>query len=241
MKKQISISRLSFLQKRYKEVLKPVEFGNLLHADPTPTKKYMDWIVVQYLSEHISIDSLCVKRVNAFLSFFNRDKVKNALNMPQRNIHFYKKFADLENLLVPMLGQEEFFSAKELKSKAHVGSFKNYKVYNLTTFEESRILGKNTPWCTSISEDEFDEYTESGKLLLFESCYNEDFRLLYHTATGEFNDQDGKELNRHSFFAANQDIYHCLNKKFSVSVKFMQQSIENDFISYIENHPDMYM
>jgi hypothetical protein len=243
MKKQLSISRLSFLQKRYKEVLKPVEFGNLLQADPSQNKKYMDWIAIQFLQESIDLNSLTIKKVNAFLSFYDRKKVKNALPRTQRDIHFFKTYQKLEETLVPMLGEEQFFTTKELKSKALLDEFKNFNAYNLTTFEESRILGKGTPWCTSINEDEFEEYTEKSKLIMFESKYDAKFRFLFDSKTLEFRDQGGKDLNLNLFFAANMDIHFYLNRKFR---GFLKKVVTNkvlvtySFESYIENHPEMY-
>lgn len=243
MKKQLSISRLTFLQKRYKEVLKPVEFGNLLQADPTKNKKYMDWIVVQYLQESINLESLTIKRVHSFLSFFNRPKVKNALTYKLRNIHSYKSFDLLETTLVPMLGQEAFFTTKEIKSKALLKEFKNYNIYNLTTFEESRILGKGTGWCTSINEDEFNEYTEKSKLILFESTFNTKFKFLLDTKTLEFKDQDSNTLNLAVFLSANPEIYHYLKQAFeirTVLIKTNKVINNSSFEAYIENHPLMY-
>ncbi len=243
MKKQISISRLSFLQKRYKEVLKPVEFGNLIQADPTQSKKYMDWIAIQFLQESIDLGALTIKKVNAFLSFYDRKKVKNALGVKFRDIHFFKTYQQFEDTLVPMLGEEQFFTIKEIKSKSLIESFRTYNAYNLTTFEESRILGKGTPWCTSINEEEFDDYTDRSKLIMFESKYDTKFRLLFDARTMEFKDQKGGDLNVNLFFAANMDIYYFLIKQFKALTKKVNTNkvLQTDtYEAYIENHPDMY-
>lgn len=243
MKKQLSISRLSFLQKRYKEVLKPVEFGNLLQADPTLNKKYMDWISIQFLQDSIDLNGLTIKKVNSFLSFYDRKKVKNALGYAQRDIHFFKTYQKLEEALIPMLGKEEFLTSKEIKSKALLSSFKNFNAYDLKTFEESRILGKRTPWCTSINEDEFDEYTQTSRLIIFESKYDSKFRFLFDIKSLEFKDQEGKDLNLNVFFEANMDIYHFLAKKLRLSLKRIVTNkvlTVDSYESYIENHPEMY-
>ena len=243
MKKQISISRLSFLQKRYKSVLKPNEFGNLLQADPTQNKKYMDWIAIQFLQESIDLDQLTIKKVNSFLSFYDRKKVKNGLPTKLRDIHFFKTYQNFEKTIVPMLGEEQFFTTKEIKSKSLLETFRSFNAYNLTTFEESRILGKGTSWCTSINEDEFEDYTKKSKLIMFESKYDLKFRFLFDTNTLEFKDQNGGDLNVNLFLTANIDIYYFLIKKFkgvTKKIKTNKMLQVNSYEAYIENHPDMY-
>ena len=203
----------------------------------------MDWIAIQYLQESIDLGELTIKKVNAFLSFYDRKKVKNALATSQRDIHSFKTYQNFEDTLVPMLGEEQFFTTKELKSKSLLESFRNYNAYSLTTFEESRILGKGTPWCTSINEDEFEDYTDRSKLIMFESKYDSKFRFLFDYKTLEFKDQKGEDLNVDLFFAANMDVYYFMVKKFkSLTKKVSTNKVlhVNSYESYIENHPDMY-
>jgi hypothetical protein len=175
----------------------------IINADPTPNKKYVQWMIRAYLSSGIRyLEDL--SRTNAALILFDKNKVR--LPVEQRDINKIKSLPDLETLVEPF---EDVKSGKEEKRELSANIKSQTKViYNGSqgkilvplTQEASMFWGQGTKWCTAANKNNmFDEYNKDGHLYII--LMNNGEKYQFHLQSGQLMDVkdvkvDFKEFNK---------------------------------------------
>jgi ethanolamine utilization microcompartment shell protein EutS len=174
-----------------------------INADPTPNKKYVQWMIRTYLSSGIRyLEDL--SRTNDALILFDKNKVR--LPVEQRDINKIKSLSDLETLVEAF---EEIKSGKEIKKEISANIKSQTKViYNGSqgkilvplTQEASMFWGQGTKWCTAANKNNmFDEYNKDGHLYII--LMNNGEKYQFHLQSGQLMDVkdvkvDFKEFNK---------------------------------------------
>jgi hypothetical protein len=174
-----------------------------INADPTPNKKYVQWMLRTYLSSGIRyLEDL--SRTNAALILFDKNKVR--LPVEQRDINKIKSLSDLESLVEPF---EDVKSGKEEKRELSANIKSQTKViYNGSqgkilvplTQEASMFWGQGTKWCTAANKNNmFDRYNKDGHLYII--LMNNGEKYQFHLSSAQLMDVkdvkvDFKEFNK---------------------------------------------
>lgn len=174
-------SRVEFLQRVYGERLgaqwreddptgagkhSDAELGRqrllrLIAYDPTPNKKYLQWIIRQLLDGRIIGEDLY--KAHDALAVFDRAKGR----MEKRDINQYADYRELEDAVEPFaLGEVEVSSGAEKDAYARKMQKESRTVYDSPTIkitvpltkEASCYFGRNTKWCTAARDDAFNEF-----------------------------------------------------------------------------------
>jgi hypothetical protein len=172
-----------------------------INADPTPNKKYVQWMIRTYLSSGIRyLEDL--SRTNAALILFDKNKVR--LPVEQRDINKIKSLPDLETLVEPF---EDVKSGKEEKRELSANIKSQTKViYNGSqgkilvplTQEASMFWGQGTKWCTAANKNNmFDEYNKDGHLYII--LMNNGEKYQFHLQSGQLMDVKDDEVNFDDF------------------------------------------
>jgi len=153
-------------RKKYVETGKVPEdvFNKLLEIDPTPQKKYIEWMCKIYSQEKPEINEF-EKVIPKFDKLVN----KGVLPVDARNIQLYKSLKEVSRKV------EEFDvpTKSELERKAKVEGaekvFENDKavVYKITTWEASCLYGRGTRWCISAEKESGSFYDYSMKNAIY--------------------------------------------------------------------------
>lgn len=152
-------------------------------ADPTPTKKYLDWIIKQYISKKSRFPEDSEKFRDSLT------KLSKARGI-EKDINKYLSFSELAKAL-----ESVGMSNRELKHKGRAGELVlppgaetvleegGYTVIRITDPKASSILCSGTEWCVA-NIDTAQEHLNSGPLYL---VYRDNKRhKLIHFPTGQF-------------------------------------------------------
>jgi hypothetical protein len=172
-----------------------------INADPTPNKKYVQWMIRTYLSSGIRyLEDL--SRTNAALILFDKNKIR--LTVEQRDINKIKSLSDLESLVEPF---EDVKSGKEEKRELSANIKSQTKViYNGSqgkilvplTKEASMFWGQGTKWCTAANKDNmFDNYNKDGHLYII--LMNNGEKYQFHLSSAQLMDVKDDEVDFEEF------------------------------------------
>ena len=153
-------------------------FNYLTNADPTPTKKYLDWICKVFYSwvadptyrgrnwEGENLNDI-VHKVHSMLTDFHTLVKKGKIT--NTNIDLYETPEEVEEAIEEAKSRR---SRSEIDGAAKKGTKKVYEsehilVLLLFSHDASKYYGKGTKWCTSSTEpDEWNRYVlEEGYAL----------------------------------------------------------------------------
>lgn len=132
----------------------------LSHIDPTPTKKYLEWIIKKI----VLIDSEMIFHgadyVHDYMKRFNDLLEKNQLE--KRDINSYETYEELQ---LAVLSAEEKKSKKDLSGQyKKIFEDGQYIMVRPLTEEASCRFGVDTKWCISSKlSNRFKQYTEGDK------------------------------------------------------------------------------
>lgn len=141
---------------------------HLNSADPTPQKKYSQWIARTYSKGGINKLEDFASRVHPNLETFHRHKAKLPELGHHADINQYKSLPDLEAAVDKLPKQEETFTDENHK-KAHSESShhedENWKIKVPHTEHASKFYGQGTKWCTAANKNcLFNSYNKKGDL-----------------------------------------------------------------------------
>lgn len=134
--------------------------------DPSSNKQYVDWITRQFIGHPKRVNE-DADRIKKALKLF--DKYKQRLPVNQRDINHYKQYHDLETAVEQFESSEKgdygkylFANAKHLIDKSQLlYDDSTVKVVEIHTYEQSKLFGKDTKWCTAYTHTSqyFEDYT----------------------------------------------------------------------------------
>jgi len=166
----LSEGRIDDLKVKYPDHIKIID--RLAIADPSPTKKYLDWMLKQAIN-----DEPVAEIVNLIKKF---EKEKQRLQV--KDINSYATLADLRNAF-EILGTSKGEDKKLAKSGAQViyaqGSI---VVLRVTTKEASCYYGRGTKWCIAATQSHnyFASYVKRGVKFYFIIDKSKDKDDKYH-------------------------------------------------------------
>jgi hypothetical protein len=206
-----------------------------INADPTPNKKYVQWMIRTYLSSGIRyLEDL--SRTNAALILFDKNKIR--LTVEQRDINKIKSLSDLESLVEPF---EDVKSGKEEKRELSANIKSQTKViYNGSqgkilvplTKEASMFWGQGTKWCTAANKDNmFDNYNKDGHLYII--LMNNGEKYQFHLSSAQLMDVKDDEVDFEEF----NKKYPWVFKNIKFTEEEQQLAVQQDGqdIKYIDN------
>jgi hypothetical protein len=206
-----------------------------INADPTPNKKYVQWMIRTYLSSGIRyLEDL--SRTNAALILFDKNKIR--LTVEQRDINKIKSLSDLESLVEPF---EDVKSGKEEKRELSANIKSQTKViYNGSqgkilvplTKEASMFWGQGTKWCTAANKDNmFDNYNKDGHLYII--LMNNGEKYQFHLSSAQLMDVKDDEVDFEEF----NKKYPWVFKNIKFTEEEQQLAVQQDglAIRFIDN------
>lgn len=153
-----------------------------INVDPTPNKKYLDWLLRQYSRQDYRQED--VQRVYDALNGFEKYKQR----IPQKDILRYEHLSDLEDAIDKVKGLKR----EEIKNTAHEGAVKIFDkggvtIYHEKTVAAARFYGEGTRWCTK-SKDMFEYYNKKGPLyVVFAKDHDGNLKKYqFHFESGQF-------------------------------------------------------
>lgn len=132
----------------------------LTHIDPTPTKKYLEWIIKKILLIDPEMIFHGADYVHDYMKRFDELLEKNQLE--KRDINSYETYEDLQQTV---LTAEEKKSKKDLSGQYNkIFEDDQYIMVRPLTEEASCRFGVDTKWCiSSRMSNRFGQYTERDK------------------------------------------------------------------------------
>ena len=142
-------------------------FDELVKLDPTPQKKYFEWMVRTFVKDKLRGDDVIKYSVVATF-----DKLVNKSVNINKDINSYKGVEELYDTVKHFEDYKSKTEQKELiRSEGAKLVFQNdkAKVYIITTEEAACLYGKHTLWCTAAtkSSNYFDNYYFEKKVSLY--------------------------------------------------------------------------
>ena len=151
-------------------------FNKIAEADPSPQKKFTQWLITLYLKNGMTLNELpqATELIKNFIEYGKQ------IPADKRNIASYKTLQDLSDMLEPIMAQGKEISGKEKERRLGMEMHKpehSETIYNSPTIKvvipktmkASCYFGRNTEWCTVNSDpkkNKFDDYNERGTLYI---------------------------------------------------------------------------
>jgi Fe2+ or Zn2+ uptake regulation protein len=207
----------------------------IINADPTPNKKYVQWLIRTYLNSGIRyLEDL--GRTNAALILFDKNKIR--LPVEQRDINKIKSLSDLESLVEPF---EDVKSGKEEKRELSANIKSQTKIiYNGSqgkilvplTQEASMFWGQGTKWCTAAAKSNmFNYYNKDGNLYII--LMNNGEKYQFHLQSGQLMDVRDDEVDFEEFNKKYPWVFQ--NIKFSEEIQKLAVQSNAFAIQFIHN------
>ena len=134
-------------------------FNSFVKADPSPTKKYLDWMLEQHVNQKESLESISGK-VASFDKAISRNLIQN------KDIYKYETLKDLEKALQDIEGKKtktEIRKEEKIEGAEKIYEDENVLIVSPKTHKASCYYGKGTKWCTTETSPEyFDNYRREG-------------------------------------------------------------------------------
>jgi hypothetical protein len=124
-----------------------IDVHSVAVLDPTPQKKYLQWMIGQY-DQNDDIDDeemmFTIRKFHAALQRLPSDK---------RDINQYKSLEAVKTILSQIGDVSKSQQKRTAKSEGaqHVGTVNGYDVYFITSHEAVMLLGSGTKWCITES------------------------------------------------------------------------------------------
>ena len=163
----VPIGRVEFLKAKYEE-LSEDEFNKLFEADPTPQKRYLQWLLMQFTKGSLLTEDI-YKAADDLVAFHKHKK-----QLKVRDINQIESPQALYRLIEPYIDKP---TGKEIKRSQKDKVWQDIetvydgpegKILIPKTEAASCYLGKGTRWCTAATkaDNEFEAYNKDGPLLV---------------------------------------------------------------------------
>ena len=142
-------------------------FDQLITQDPTATKKYLEWLIKEYLKKAQVGEEDEVLNAGEFIDSFDEYAKKGLID--NKDIYRYS-FADVVDTIAGLGGVLTKRAQKRMHKKdiEVILDDDRYLVVSPKTKEASVYYGKGTKWCTSsVNDNVFNEHMEQGYKLYY--------------------------------------------------------------------------
>jgi len=165
--------------------------------DPTPKKKYTQWMTRIYLNGEKLEDFY---KLTDSLKIF--DKVKPKLE--QRDINQYKTIGQISAIVAPfedteVLSNKELDKMKKAEGAEYVIKTPDFKVIHTKTHEANCLYGANTKWCTASRDDnsQFNSHSKQGPLYVILAGAGSDPRKFqFHYESNQVMDEQDNPISK---------------------------------------------
>jgi hypothetical protein len=180
-----------------KQMVLDIVLKLLEDADPTPQKKYTQWLAKQYAIGETKLEDM-ISRVADYLHTYNQLKIKNHLAPENKDINrlgvmdVYQLHNQYKDLLVTDDEPIDKGEYKEVLNNAEV------RVIVPESEEAACYYGQGTTWCTAARNNNmFDQYRGEGMLYILlpkKPDYDgEKYQISF--AAGQYMDEGDAEVN----------------------------------------------
>jgi len=197
----------------------PDEFKRFVEADPSPTKKYVEWMTKQIVLFDYPFDY-----TKSVVSKFDVAVKKRLIQ--KTDINQYHTLADVLQTLEEIEGKQtksEIRKFEKGKGAEKVYEDENVFFVSPTTHAASCYYGKGTKWCTTeTSSEAFDKYKKEGVKLYYiiDKKENEKFAVaVYPSGHKEVYDEEDYEV---SWFFFSDDYF---SKRFGLKEELFKPDI----------------
>jgi hypothetical protein len=203
--------------------IKGAEFiARMAEYDPTPGKKYLNWLIRCYL-QSVSFKFEDLAKFSEQLELF--DKLVKSKRIEKRDINQYKTPNDLYKAVEPfMVGELAINSdderARKFRSDPHATVLCDGDTLVVVpkTFEASRYWGSNTNWCTVADERYFHQYSGRGPLyIIWVKSSNQ--RYQFHFDTRQFLNTSDEPFSVDEWHTISADALAAIAKHENLSSK----------------------
>lgn len=158
---ELEAAKVDDLMEKYPALADEIEF--LDEADPSPTKRYLEWGVKRLIAgERRALIERAMERF---------DLAQNKLKGEEKDVNRYKSAQDMIDVAERALASKSRREKEtEIKSEGAelVAQADGAKTYYIKTKEASILYGKGTKWCTAGTEyNTFDQYASMGVKLYY--------------------------------------------------------------------------
>jgi hypothetical protein len=195
-------------------------FTNWLEqSDPSPAKKYVNWMIIRYLKGDIrrleDIPSRIAPALMKFQSLQNKKKLKpehsdiNRIKSIEDAMDEYTEGKTQGNKSQAKSVEKSMYDSKEAKL---IFNSPEYKIVVPKTEEASCFFGKNTRWCTAASNyNQFNRYSKKGPLyIILHKSTNT--RWQFSFASDEFMDERDDPIKIIEFLKSHEPVHQVFKK-----------------------------
>ncbi len=166
--------------------------------DPTPNKKYTEWLTRQYIARQFKLEDY--PWVHDILTKFNH--VKNKLPTADINRYTFHSLNDEIDKIykVAITSPDEVNTDKTIPGAKILYKGPLGRLYQLETEEASCELGRGTKWCTAAtkSDNMFSWYNAHGSLYIWIDKDGQKYQFFFshiHAVETEFMDSRNRPIN----------------------------------------------
>jgi len=193
--------------------------GWLEQSDPSPAKKYVNWMIVRYLKGDIrrleDIPSRIAPALLRFQSLQNKKKLKpehsdiNRIRSIEDVIDQYAEGKTQGNKSQAKSVERSMYDSKEAEL---IFNSPEYKIVVPKTEKASCFFGKNTRWCTAAANDnQFDYYSKKGPLyIILHKPTNT--RWQFSFASEQYMDERDDAIKIIEFLLSHGPVYQVFKK-----------------------------
>jgi len=191
----------------------------LEQSDPSPAKKYVNWMIVRYLKGDIRRLEDIPSRIAPALSKFQSLQNKKKLKPEHSDINRIRSIEDVIDQYAEGKTQGNKSQAKSVERSMYdskkaelIFNSPEYKIVVPKTEEASCFFGKNTRWCTAAANDnQFDNYSDQGPLyIVLHKPTNS--RWQFSFASDEYMDERDDEVKIIEFLLSHGPVYQVFKK-----------------------------
>ena len=183
--------------------------------DPTPNKKYTQWLVRSWVNsgDNGAVYATPLENLNRnnLLAGYEIGKNKNKIELEHRDINKFKTWTDFEHIILTNYDIREFMKTEEPKNR---GEFKTVDLPDVRIIipqdeQAACYYGQGTRWCTAATEGQnyFDEYNKAGPLYIMlpknPQYPGEKYQL--HPASVQFMNERDEPVDDREFFTQRWD------------------------------------
>lgn len=216
IKRTLNEGKIQDLQKKYPEV--DVEY--VATRDPSPTKKYLEWMLKQIEKDHSEEDLVPT------VQYFHR----NIQKFPQKDINQYADLKDLENEVKRL----ESINVSRQRSGSEEKLYEDDRYLLMRPDDKNAVMkyGAGTKWCITMRDaNYYEQYTDNNVLFYFLINKTLDPKIdpMAKIAYAIHRTKDGNVRSIEYFDATDRDIGQ-VDTKFDVEIMKFQRIIEGDVI-----------
>jgi len=134
------------------------KFDFFANADPSKNKKYLDWMIAQYIE-----DPSRPEHIRDVIRIFDQQVKRNIID--QKDINQYKTWQEVEQATTEA-GKKKTRSQQREEIKGNAEKIVDNDQVTIVVpkdFEASKLYGKGTKWCTTMHGGQYwDDYTSRG-------------------------------------------------------------------------------